>query len=235
MWEGTENMINVQQRLFELQDMKYRDFNAKLIPNLPKEKMIGVRAPELRKLAKELIKTGEWKSFIAQLPHDYHEENALHGYILGSIPETFDQVMEYLETFLPYIDNWAVCDTISPKIFKKYPKEVYGKIKCWITSDQEYTVRFGVVSLLQFFLEEEFQPEMLQLVADIRREEYYINMAIAWYFSFALIKQYETTLPLIESKQLDPWIQNKGIQKAIESYRISDERKNYLRTLKIEK
>lgn len=228
-------MTRIQQRLFELQDLKYRDFNAKLIPNIPKEKVIGVRTPELRKYAKELIKTGEWKEFIGQLPHEYHEENALHGYILGTIKEDYEKVMAYIEAFLPYVDNWGVCDTICPKIFKKHPDEVYEKIKGWVKSEHEYTVRFGVVSMLQFFLDEEFKPEMLQLAADIHREEYYINMAIAWYFSFALIKQYETTLPLIESKTLDVWIQNKSIQKAIESYRISEERKAYLRTLKVEK
>lgn len=233
--KGTEKKMNsVQQRLFEMQDVRYRDFNAKLIPNISKEKIIGVRTPQLRKYAKELIKTGEWKEFIHQLPHEYHEENALHGYILGTIKEEYEQVMTYIEEFLPHVDNWGVCDTICPKIFKKYPKEVYEKIKGWVKCEHEYTVRFAVVSMLQFFLDEEFQPEMLQLAADIHREEYYINMAIAWYFSFALIKQYEATLPLIESKTLDTWIQNKSIQKAIESYRISEEQKAYLRTLKVE-
>lgn len=227
-------MEKIQQRLFELQDLKFRDFNAKLIPNIDKEKVIGVRTPDMRKLAKELIKSGEWKEFILELPHQYQEENCIHGYILGGIKEDYDQVMAYLEEFLPYVNNWAVCDVISPKIFKKHPREVYEKIKGWVKSEHEYTVRFGVVSLLQFFLDEEFLPEMLQLVADIHREEYYINMAIAWYISFALIKQYETTLPLMEGKTLDPWIQNKSIQKAIESYRISDERKDYLRTMKMD-
>lgn len=226
-------MEKVREHLFELQDLKFREFNAKLIPNMPIERVIGVRTPELRKYARELIRNGEWKEFISELPHQYQEENALHGYILGSIKEDYEQVMCYLEEFLPYVENWAVCDTISPKIFKKYPREVYEKIQEWVKSEHEYTVRFGIVSMLQFFLDEEFRPEMLQLAAGIHREEYYINMAIAWYFSFALIKQYEASIPLIESQTLDPWIQNKSIQKAIESYRISDERKAYLRTLKV--
>lgn len=226
-------MNTLQQCLFELQDLKFREFQAKLIPNIDKGRVIGVRTPELRRLAKELLKNGEWKEFIQKLPHEYHEENLLHGYILGTIKEDYEQVIKYLSDFLPYVDNWAVCDTISPKIFKKYPLKVYEKIKDWVKSDHEYTVRFGVVSLLQFFLDGEFQPEMLRLVADIHREEYYINMAIAWYFSFALIKQYEITLPLIECTTLDPWIQNKIIQKAVESYRISEKRKAYLRTLRI--
>lgn len=225
-------MEKVTARLFELQDIKYRDFNAKLIPNIEKEKVIGVRAPEIKKLAKEMLKTGEWEEFICELPHQYHEENMLHAYILGNRKGNICDILCELEKFLPYIDNWAVCDTINPKIFKKYPQEVYEKIKLWVKSEHEYTVRFGVVTLLQSFLDEQFQPEMLELAAKIDREEYYINMAVAWYFSFALIKQYETTLPLIESRRLAPWVQNKSIQKAIESYRISEERKAYLRTLK---
>lgn len=228
-------MEKVRERLFELQDLKYREFSAKLLPGTPPDRVIGVRTPALRNCAKELIRTGEWKEFISELPHDYHEENALHGYILGTVKESYEQVICYLEEFLPYVENWAVCDTICPKIFRKHPAEVYEKIKEWIKSEHEYTVRFGVVSMLQFFLDEEFRPEMLQMVADIHRKEYYINMAIAWYFSFALIKQYEAAIPLLESRTLDHWIQNKSIQKAVESYRISDERKAYLRTLKVGK
>lgn len=228
-------MDEIRKRLFEEQDLKYRDFHAKLIPNISKERIIGVRMPALRKYAKELMKGGAWREFMKETPHFYQEENVLHGYMIGAMKESYEQMMEELEKFLPFVDNWAVCDTISPKIFKKYPKQVYERIQDWVRSQREYTVRFGVVSMLQFFLDEEFQPEMLGLVADIHREEYYINMAIAWYFSFALIKQYEITLPLLESRTLDPWIQNKSIQKAVECYRISDERKRYLRTLKIGK
>lgn len=226
-------MEEIKRRLFEMQDLKYREFNAKLIPDTDRETVIGVRTPQLRSYAKELIKSGQWREFIGELPHEYHEENALHGFILGTVREDYEQVIGWIEEFLPYVNNWAVCDTICPKIFKKHPREVYEKIKIWVHSGHEYTVRFGVVSLLQFFLDEEFRPEMLELAAGIHREEYYINMAIAWYFSFALIKQYETALPLIESRTLDPWIQNKTIQKAVESCRVSDERKAYLRTLKI--
>lgn len=226
-------MEEITRRLFEMQDLKYRDFHARLIPTTKKERIIGVRTPELRKYAKELRKSGEWKEFIRELPHTYHEENALHGYILGEIKTDYEEMMEELERFLPYVENWAVCDTISPKIFKKYPSQVYEKIRQWVKSGHVYTVRFGVVTLLQFFLDENFDPEMPELVAGIHREEYYINIAIAWYLSTALAKQYETVLPLMESRTLDPWIQNKTIQKAVESYRISDEQKQYLRTLKI--
>ena len=216
-----------------MQDLKYRDFNAKLIPGTEKERIIGVRTPQLRKYAKELRKSGEWKEFVRELPHTYHEENALHGYILGEMKEDYEETMGLIEDFLPFVENWAVCDTISPKIFKKYPMQVYEKVQQWVKSEHVYTVRFGLVTLLQFFLDENFDPRMLELVARIHREEYYINIAIAWYLSTALVKQYEAALPLLESRTLDPWIQNKTIQKAIESYRISGEQKEYLRTLKM--
>lgn len=231
----TGNMEKIRKHLFELQDLKYRDFNAKLIPETDKERIIGVRTPELRKYARTLVKSGEWKEFVSELPHQYHEENCLHGFILGILKVDYEEFILLLDAFLPYVDNWAVCDGICPKIFKKYPAETYEKIKIWLKDSHPYTVRFGLVSLLQYFLDEEFQPEMLSLAAELHREEYYINMAIAWYLSFALIKQYEYTLPLIESKTLEPWIQNKTIQKAIESYRISEDRKAYLRTLKVNK
>lgn len=228
-------MEEITKRLFEMQDLKFRDFHAKLLPGTDKETIIGVRTPELRKYAKELLKGDLWREFIGELPHKYHEENALHGYILGTVKTDYEQVMELVEAFLPYVENWAVCDTISPKIFKKYPDQVYERIQKWVKSDHVYTVRFGLVTLLQFFLDDQFDPAMLELAAGIHREEYYINIAIAWYLSYALIKQYEATLPLIESGRLDPWIQNKTIQKAVESYRISQERKDYLRTLRIKR
>lgn len=226
-------MEQITRQLFEMQDLKYRDFNAKLIPGTEKERIIGVRTPDLRKYAKKLYKSGEWKEFVRELPHTYHEENALHGYILGEIKTDYEEMMEELERFLPYVENWAVCDTISPKIFRKYPDRVYEKIQQWVKSGHVYTVRFGVVTLLQFFLDENFDPQMLELAAGIHREEYYIKIAVAWYFSTALAKQYEAALPLLESRTLDPWIQNKTIQKAIESYRIREEQKQYLRTLKV--
>lgn len=228
-------MEEITARLFEMRDLKFRDFNAKLIPGTHKESVIGVRSPALRQYAKELLKGEGWREFVEELPHVYHEENLLHGYILGNLKADYEEVMERIETFLPYVNNWAVCDTICPKIFRKYPERVYEKIREWVRSDHVYTVRFGLVSLLQFFLDENFDPAMLDLAAGIHREEYYINIAVAWYLSFALIKQYEAALPLLESRRLDPWIQNKTIQKAIESYRISPERKEYLRTLRIKK
>lgn len=226
-------MEEITRRLLEMQDLKYRDFHARLIPDTNKEKIIGVRAPQIKALAKEMLKNGKWEPFMKELPHRYQEENVLHGYLIGNMKADIGTILEYLEEFLPYVENWAVCDTISPKIFKKYPDIVYEKVKIWLNVEHTYTVRFALVTMLGYFLDEKFRPEMLGLAAQIHREEYYINMAIAWYFSYALIKQYETALPLIESRTLDAWIQNKSIQKAIESYRISDERKAYLRTLKI--
>ena len=224
----------IRKELKKLQDKGYREMQVTIIPTLEADSIIGVRTPALRQLAKELAKREDISEFLSDLPHKFFEENQLHAFILSGMKDA-ESCIRLVDEFLPYVDNWAVCDTISPKLFQKYPEEVYQKIKVWVKSDHPYTVRFGVVSLLQFFLDEEFRPDMLRLVADIHREEYYIKMAIAWYFSFALIKQYESTIPMVESMTLEPWIQNKTIQKAVESYRIGDERKNYLRTLKVKR
>lgn len=226
-------MERITKELYELQDAGYRDFIAKLVPSVAKENIIGIRTPALRGYAKKLSKDAARLEFVKELPHRYYEENALHGALLPSLTKDADEMLGYIEDFLPYVDNWGVCDTMAPKMLKKYPEKVYAKIKEWIKSDKTYTVRFAVVTLLDNFLDDEFRPEMLELVAAVKSEEYYVNMAVAWYFSFALIKQYDSTIGLIESKTLSPWVQNKSIQKAVESYRISDERKDYLRTLKI--
>ncbi|SFE58067.1 DNA alkylation repair protein [Peptostreptococcus sp. D1] len=227
------NLISreIQTRLFELQDLGYRDFNAKLIPNIDKEKIIGVRSPELKKLAKEFSKREDIDEFLQDLPHQYYEENNLHCFILSTVKD-FDYLIKMTEEILPYIDNWATCDSFSPPIFKKYPREVYKKIKEWLKSDETYTKRYGIVRLMNNYLDDEFLPEMLELVSSIKSDEYYINMAIAWYFSFALIKQYDNTISLIEGKTMDKFVHNKSIQKAIESRRIDDDTKEYLKTLK---
>lgn len=221
----------VQAKLFALQDLKYKEFQCKLMPTVNPDTVIGVRTPELRKLAKDFAKTPEAKEFIKILPHTYYEENNLHGFLIETIKD-YDAAIAAVEAFLPYIDNWATCDLISPKIFKKHLPELYEKIKFWLQSDRTYTVRFGIGMLLGFYLDEAFHPEMLDLVAGIRSEEYYINMMIAWYFATALAKQYDAALPVIQKRRLEKWTHNKAIQKAIESYRISDETKAYLRTLK---
>lgn len=220
--------------LFALKDENYRRFHAKLIPDIPIDNIIGVRTPVLRKYAKEVAKLPEANIFLESLPHSYYEENNLHGALLSLLyPKDIIAFMEQLEHFLPYVDNWATCDMLSPKIFKKYLPYVYERVQKWLQSDAVYTIRFGIVTLLGFYLDDAFEPEMLQLVANVRSEEYYVNMAVAWYFSMALVKQYDATLPYIQNRVLEPWTHNKSIQKAIESRRIPQETKAYLRGLKI--
>ena len=220
--------------LFALKDENYRRFHAKLIPDIPIDNIIGVRTPVLRKYAKEVAKLPEANIFLESLPHSYYEENNLNGALLSLLyPKDIIAFMEQLERFLPYVDNWATCDMLSPKIFKKHLPYVYERVQKWLQSDAVYTIRFGIVTLLGFYLDDAFEPEMLQLVANVRSEEYYVNMAVAWYFSMALVKQYDATLPYIQNRVLEPWTHNKSIQKAIESRRIPQETKAYLRGLKI--
>ena len=220
--------------LFELQDEGYRVFQAKLIPNISCDRIIGVRTPDLRSYAKKIFQIPEAKEFIQKLPHDYYEENNLHGALLSLLyPEDIETFLAELERFLPYVDNWATCDMLSPKIFRKHLPYIYERIKKWLQSDHEYTVRFGIVTLLGFYLDDAFDPEMLSLVANTESEKFYVKMAVAWYFSIALVKQYEVTLPYIQKQILEPWTHNKAIQKALESRRISPEKKEYLRNLKI--
>ena len=225
-----EAIINI---LFDNQDLEYRDFNSKLIPNIDKDKIIGVRMPILRNVAKNIYNDEYIDDFLYELPHKYHEENILHGIILTLKYKDIDILLDKLDLFLPYMDNWAVTDVISPKLFRKYPDKVYDRIKIWISSGYEYTIRFGVVSLLQFYLDDNFKLEILELVSKIDSDYFYVKMAIAWFYSFALIKQYDNTIIYFEDSKLDVWIHNKSIQKAIESYRISEDRKEYLRSLKI--
>lgn len=222
------------QALFELKDDNYREFHAKLIPNVPAEKIIGVRTPALRDFAKKVAKMQEVRAFLKDLPHFYYEENNLHGALLSLIfSNDIGQFLAEIERFLPYVDNWATCDMLSSKIFKKNLPLVYEKVKGWLKSGKTYTVRFGIVTLLGFFLDDAFKPEMLQLVADVKSDEFYVKMAAAWYFSVALVKQYDAALPYIQNKQLDPWTHNKAIQKTLESRRISPETKEYLKSLKV--
>lgn len=222
----------VQLRLFELQDLKYKNFQCKLMPTVDPETVIGVRTPMLRKLAKEFSMTPDAAEFLKLLPHRYYEENNLHGFLMETIRD-YDVAVAAVERFLPYIDNWATCDLISPKVFKKHLPELLERIKIWIASDHTYTVRFGVEMLMSFYLGESFRPEMLELVAGIKSGEYYVNMMIAWYFATALAKQYDAALPYIQQRRLPKWTHNKAIQKSVESYRITDESKVYLRTLKL--
>ncbi|WP_407311762.1 DNA alkylation repair protein [Desulfosporosinus sp. SB140] len=228
----SETVEVVRRQLFELQDLKYKEFACKLMPTVNPETVIGVRTPDLRKLAREFSKTPEALDFLKTLPHAYYEENNLHGFLIETIRD-YDASIAAIDEFLPYIDNWATCDMISPKIFKKNLPKLYEKIKVWLISGQTYTVRFGIGILMSFYLDDDFHPEMLELVASIRSDEYYVNMMIAWYFATALAKQYKAALPYIQEQRLEKWTHNKAIQKAIESYRIGDEAKAYLRTLKV--
>ena len=221
---------DIRAGLFARQDTGYRDFHSKLVPTLDKDAIIGIRTPVLRAYAKELAKQ-DVSAFLEDLPHRYYDENCLHAFLIEQIKD-FDQCMAALERFLPYIDNWATCDLLAPKVFKKHPDAVYAACLRWLESDYTYTVRFGVVTLMKWFLDDDFRPELLEKAAALRTEEYYINMAVAWLFAEALAKQYDAALPYLLDHRLDTWTHNKAIQKAVESRRISDETKAYLKTLK---
>ena len=225
-------MEKIENELFKLQDKKYQEFQAKLIPTRNPNTIIGVRTPELRKYAKDLLKNNEYKEFLKELPHKYFDENQLHAFIISGIKD-YDECINYVNQFLPYIDNWATCDQMSPKIFKKNHDILLKEIKNWIKSKETYIIRFGIGMLMQLFLDEDFNPEYLEWVSNIESKEYYVNMMIAWYFATALAKKYVVTISYIENKKLDVWCHNKTIQKAIESYRITPEQKEYLKSLKI--
>ena len=227
----SEIVQRIRERLFELQDKEYAQFQRKLIPNVEPETIIGVRTPELRKLAKEAARLPGIDEFLKVLPHDYFEEYNLHGFLIEGMKD-YGKCMEELNAFLPFVDNWATCDLVSPKVFKKHLPELIGQIRIWMVSKEAYTVRFGMEALMRYYLDDAFLPEYLELAAGIRSEEYYVNMMTAWFFATALAKQYEAAIPYIEQQRLDEWTHNKAIQKAIESYRVTDEQKAYLRTLK---
>lgn len=224
--------MDIEKRLFELKDLKFRDFNAKLIPNISKDTIIGVKTPQLKQLAKELYKSGEYKDFIVSLPHRYFEENQLHAFAISHIID-FDIAIYELERFLSYVDNWATCDQLIMKAIAKNPERILSKIDLWLASGKIYTIRFAIGLLMRYFLEEKFDKKYLDKVATVRSDEYYINMMIAWYFATALAKQWEASVKYIEEKKLSIWVHNKTIQKARESFRITNEQKEYLKGLKI--
>ena len=223
--------MTIQETLFSMQDTAYRAFQAKLIPGASPESMIGVRTPALRTYAKELLKNGDVSAFLAELPHRYFDENQLHAFLLSEMKD-HARVLTELERFLPYVDNWATCDQLSPKLFKKHTAELLPEIRRWMAAEHTFTVRFGIGMLMQHYLGEHFQPEYPEWVASVRSEAYYINMMRAWYFATALAKQYDAVIPFLEAQRLDVWTHNKTIQKARESYRITPEQKDYLKTLK---
>lgn len=226
------NINEIRQELFRNQDEKYRDFQAKLLPTLNPQTIIGVRTPVLRSFAKTLYRENFFSDFFADLPHWYFEENQLHAFLISEMKD-FDCCMEELDKFLPFVDNWATCDQMSPPIFKKHKEKLLEQIEIWILSEKPYTLRYAVGMLMRHFLDDDFDLAYPNLILQIRSEEYYVNMEIAWYFATALAKQYESILPFLENRSLAPWIHNKAIQKALESRRISETQKQYLRTLKI--
>ena len=209
-------------------DGEYKEFSAKLMPTVCKDKVIGIRIPVLRKFAKTLT---DYEDFLQNLPHKYFEEDNLHAFLMER-EKDFDRCIEKLDAFLPFVDNWATCDSMKPKVLKKEPEKLLAHINRWINSNDVYAVRYGINLLMSFYLDDNFDEKYLKLVADVKTDEYYINMMRAWFFATALAKQYDKTLPYIEEKVLDKWTHNKTIQKAVESFRITKEQKAYLKTLK---
>ena len=226
------NRDEIVAELFRMQDKDYAVMQAKIIPTVDADRIIGVRTPALRAFAKKLYKDTDIDAFLAGAPHQYFDEDQLHAFVI-SLEKDFGKCMAEVDAFLPFIDNWATCDQLSPKVFKKEPEKLLPNIRAWIKSDQTYTVRFAIGMLMQHFLDERFDLEYADMVAEVRSEEYYVNMMIAWYFATALAKQYESALPYLEERKLADWAHNKAIQKSVESYRITDEQKAYLRTLKV--
>lgn len=221
----------IETKLFEMQDLQYKAFHSKLMPTVNPDKVIGVRVPLLRKFAKEFSKTDEAEIFMKNLPHSYYEENNLHAFLIEQIND-YEKTLEELNNFLPYIDNWATCDSLTPKVFAKHTDELIAEINKWLRSEHIYTVRFAVNMLMKFYLDDNFKKEYLQKVAEIKSDEYYVEMVQAWYFSTALAKQWDSAVLYLTGNKLDEWVHNKTIQKAVESYRITPQQKEYLKKLK---
>ncbi len=224
----------IREELFRLQDVQYRDFQSKLIPTVPPGSAIGVRTPALRKLARDLSKRPDIGEFLDALPHLYFDENQLHAFLLSEMKD-YDTCLAAVNRFLPFVDNWATCDQMSPKVFRRHRAALLERIRIWIASGETYTTRFAIGMLMEHFLDEDFAPEHPELVAGVRSEEYYVRMMIAWYFATALAKQYEAVLPYLEERRLDAWTHNKTIQKSVESYRIPPERKEQLKRLRVKR
>ncbi len=226
------NVEELRKKLFDMHDAGYRDFQSGLIPTVPKEDMIGVRTPALRQLAREIQNDNEFTdSFLSDLPHRYFEENQLHAFIVSSVRDT-ERCISLLESFLPYVNNWATCDQMKPAAAKRHKTDFLSYILRWLKSDSVYTVRFAILMLMDHFLEDDFSPEYPKLISEIKREDYYIRMMAAWYFATGLAKQYDSILPFFQNNALDVWTHNKAIQKAVESRRITAAQKEYLRNLK---
>ncbi len=225
-------MTAIQEKLFALQDLGYGDFHSKLMPTVCKDRIIGVRVPQLRKFAKELNKSELKAEFLNTLPHKYYEEDNLHAFLIEQIKD-FDECISALDDFLLFIDNWATCDMMTPKVLGTNTEKLYKKIEEWAKSEHIYTVRFAIVTLMKFFMNEHLDKKHLNLLLSIKSDEYYINMAIAWYLATVLASRWDIVIPYIEKQKFNKWVHNKAIQKAVESYRITKEQKEYLKTLKI--
>ena len=225
-------MTSLQERMFALRDKEYAEFQSKLTPGVPVESFVGIRVPVLRKFTKEFTKEAECEDFLHQLPHEYYDENMLHALLISEVKD-YEKCIRLTDTFLPFVDNWAVCDIMSPKVFAKHKEALIEKVKTWSSSQHTFTCRFGIETLMSHYLDKDFKSEYLQIPASARSGEYYVKMMVAWFFATALAKQWDATIPYIENKKLAPWTHNKTIQKAIESYRITPEQKAYLRSLKI--
>lgn len=221
----------IQEKLFSFADLKYRDFHSALMPTIDKDTIIGVRVPVLRKFSKEIKNSSYKVDFLETLPHKYYEENNLHAFFIEQMSD-YNDVINALNRFLPYVDNWAICDMMSPKVFRKHKEELLKEIDKWLKTGETYTMRFAIKCLMQHYLDEDFKIEYLQRVIDVKSDEYYVNMMRAWYFATALSKQYDSAIKILENRKLDKWTHNKTIQKGVESYRVTSENKNYIKTLK---
>ena len=223
--------MNIKEELFKLQDIKYRDFQIKLVPNISADSIIGVRTPDMRNLAKKIFKDNNYEEFLNDLPHKYYEENLIHFFIIAQIKD-FDVCIKEVERFLTYVDCWPVSDQATPSVFKRNHDKLLPFIMNWIKSKHVYTQRFGIRMLMNEYLGNDFNKDYLEIVSNVKGEDYYLKMMVAWYFATALAKQYDETIKYIENKKLDEWTHNKAIQKALESYRVSNEHKEYLKGLK---
>lgn len=223
--------MDIPKILFKNTDKKYAEFQCKLIPNIDPNSIIGVRTPVLRKLAKEISKTDGCKDFLNDLPHKYFDENQLHSFIISQ-EKDFEECIELVEEFLPFINNWATCDQLRPKVFAKHLPEIREKILQWIKSSQTYTIRFGIGMAMTYFLDKNFDAKIMEEISKIRNEEYYVKMMVAWYFATALTKNWENAIKIIETRKLNSWTHNKTIQKARESHRITSKQREYLKSLK---
>ncbi len=226
------NSIDITAQLFALQDKRYADFQSKLLPTVARETVIGVRTPDLREMAKQICKTPAAQEFLHSLPHRYFDENQLHAFILSE-EKDFDAAIAELERFLPYVDNWATCDQLLPRCFKKHTQELLPSIRRWMASEHTYTIRFGIGMLMRYYLDDAFRPEYLEWVASVKSDEYYIRMMQAWFIATALAKQWEATLPYIQQRRLNSVTLRMTIQKAVESFRITLEQKELLKTFRL--